>query len=186
MQAKLLPGIYNLKGDDLVDHADYLNLIGLFKTLHESGRTTAQLTDNEIVMVEEIANNDFGISRSLAKALLEGQTREKKSRSLCPELPINNSKGDLDVKEQKTSDFDIKVSPNPAQSQVLIEYALPESSSFGILKLVNALGEKQVELQLESSKGSKLIDIQGLPSGIYLVVITDLNGRNYATKLIKL
>ena len=183
--AKRFPDLYNLKDDDLVDHTHYTSLLALFKTLHETGRTTEQLNDEEIKMVEGIAGLATGVSRSLAKALLEGQQGDSRSNYLCPELPINKNKGDLDVKEQKTSDFEIKVSPNPAQSQVLIEYTLPESSSFGILKLVNALGERQMELQLESSKESQLIDIHGLPSDLYFIIVTDQHGRFFTAKIVK-
>ena len=185
--ANQLPGLYNLKGDDLSDHAYYMNLLDLFKTLHETGRTTAQLTDEEIKMVEDITSVATGVSKSLAKALLESRPGERGSRDHCPDLSqmFDKGRGIPDNETQKTSDFLITVSPNPALSQVLIEYTLPETSPYGILKLVNSLGEKEMELQLESNKGSKVINTHGLPSGLYFIIITDLNGRSRNYKLIK-
>ena len=77
------------------------------------------------------------------------------------------------------------MTPNPASSQVTVEYALPEGSSHATLSVVNTLGEKLLELGLEGNRGSMVVDLRELPAGVYFFVVTDLNGRTSSGKVVK-
>ena len=182
-----LPSVYGLTDEDLADHADYMSLLVLFKTLHDSGRTTAQLTEEEIRMVEGIAANTYGVARLYAKVLLDGQLGDRGARHLCPTLPQEDDKerGSSGIGEYQNSDFMVTVSPNPAYTQVQVAYTLPKASTSASLSLVNVLGEKVTEVWLENNHGSAVIDLSNLPAGLYFVSVTDTNGRRCVKKVVK-
>jgi PKD domain/Secretion system C-terminal sorting domain len=78
---------------------------------------------------------------------------------------------------------DIRVAPNPASGQVMIEYVLP-TKAFDV-KLYNAAGIVVGQKQLpEVHHGSIYTDVSGLLPGIYFVVLRDQLGRAYQTKLL--
>lgn len=185
--AKNLPTKYGLEGDDLNDHMDYIRLLELYRTLHKEGRTKNQLTEDETVMVEEIASNTFGISRSLAKALLENQPIKRRTWFPCPELPRPESKerGSSSAEKHKASNFTIKVTPNPASTQAKVDYWLPKVSFNAKLSLVNVFGEQMIEFLLEGDRGSTVIDFGNLPEGVYLIIISDSNGNTFTEKVVK-
>lgn len=182
-----LPSVYGLTDEDLADHADYMSLLVLFKTLHDSGRTTAQLTEEEIRMVEGIAANTYGVARLYAKVLLDGQLGDRGARHLCPTLPQEDDKerGSSGIGEYQNSDFMVTVSPNPAYTQIKVAYTLPKASANATLSLVNVLGEKVTEVLLNENKGSTVIDLSHVPSGIYVIIVKDQNGNSCSKKLVK-
>ena len=185
--AQTLPSLYGLEGDELSDHANHLRLLGLHRALRQSGRTTTQLTDDERLMVEDIARAGYPYSGSLAAALLETGGLRGDDRSFCPELPriADRGRGETGTEEREASDLKVTVTPNPASSQVTVEYALPEGSSHATLSVVNTLGEKLLELGLEGNRGSMVVDLRELPAGVYFFVVTDLNGRTSSGKVVK-
>ena len=185
--AQTLPSLYGLEGDELSDHANHLRLLGLHRALRQSGRTTTQLTDDERLMVEDIARAGYPYSGSLAAALLETGGLRGDDRSFCPELPriADRGRGETGTEEREASDLKVTVPPNPASSQVTVEYALPEGSSHATLSVVNTLGEKLLELGLEGNRGSMVVDLRELPAGVYFFVVTDLNGRTSSGKVVK-
>lgn len=185
--AQTLPSLYGLEGDELSDHANHLRLLGLHRALRQSGRTTTQLTDDERLMVEDIARAGYPYSGSLAAALLETGGLRGDDRSFCPELPriADRGRGETGTEEREASDLKVTVTPNPASSQVTVEYALPEGSSHATLSVVNTLGEKFLELGLEGNRGSMVVDLHELPASVYFFVITDQSGRTSSSKIAK-
>ena len=77
------------------------------------------------------------------------------------------------------------MTPNPASSQVTVEYILPEGSSRAMLSILNTLGEKLLELGLEGNRGSKIVDLHELPASVYFFVITDQSGKTSSGKVVK-
>ena len=167
--ANLLPDLYELEGDGLRDHSDYIRLLGLFRTLYVSGRTTAQLTDGERMMVDSIADWGIGFSRSMAEGIHESYSGEPRTNYLCPQLPeVEGSRGSTGIDGiVDDAAFAVSVSPNPAKSVVKIDYTLPEGATEAVLEMANILGVKVLSVALEGGSGSKEIKLGKLSSGIY-------------------
>ena len=91
--------------------------------------------------------------------------------------------GSANTEEREARDFKVTVMPNPASSQVTVEYTLPEGSTRATLSVVNTLGEKMTELGLEGSRGSRVVDLHELPASVYFFVVTDQSGRTSSSKL---
>ena len=93
-------GNYGLKGDGLKDHNAYLKLVGLYVDLHRTDRGVSQLTDAEMSMVKNIADNGNGSSQSMAEAVMAGSgdlviVRPCLTMSLTPGTP--SVRGDEEI-----------------------------------------------------------------------------------------
>ncbi|MCR5036611.1 MAG: hypothetical protein K6A73_04735, partial [Bacteroidales bacterium] len=88
-----LPSTYNLQGDDLSDHNDYMTLLGLYQTLHNSNRTVHEMTSSETDMVKDMAENGLGASQQMARAILMTINDRYIEPYICPDMPRNPDRG---------------------------------------------------------------------------------------------
>ena len=185
--AQALPTLYGLEGEELADHSNHLRLLGLYRALHLSGRTTDQLTDDERLLVEDMARAAYPYSGSLARALLESTGPRGNNDYTCPKLPgtADKGSGSTGTEDHEAPDFKVTATPNPASSQVTVEYTLPEGSKRATLSIANILGMEMLTMEIDGSNGSKTIDTSAWPSGLYYLIVTDGNGRSYSEKIIK-
>lgn len=166
--AALLPELYELSANGLKDHLDYMRLLGLFRSLHMSGRTTAQLMDDERRMVDSIADGGTGFSKSMAEAIRENYVGEPRADYPCPDLPATRGMlGNLGISESDDINFSVAIAPNPATSQISINYVLPEEAYEALFEITNILGVKMISVALDGRNGIKDIYVGKIPSGIY-------------------
>ncbi len=74
----------------------------------------------------------------------------------------------------------LHLSPNPSKDAVWITLYLPDSQ-YAALEVRNSFGQVVFQGQLASSQGYRF-DIEHLPSGIYFVTASDLQGKQLLTK----
>ena len=98
--AKTLPDRYGLQGAALEEHEDYLEIIRLHEQLHETSRSALQLSDNEVSMLEEMAENGEGQSQIMARALL---SENRGTLVLTNALGIEVMRVELEGKEGATT-----------------------------------------------------------------------------------
>lgn len=165
--AEQLPNRYQLESDCLLDHLEYMQLLVLHRTLHATHRTVAQLSDSERKMVESIAKEGSGFSKSMATAMLRGFSDEPTYS--CPTLPSGTRgvEGFTGIDQLEVSDFSVSVIPNPASTMARVEYTLPEGSQQASLDLVNIFGEKVMSVVMKGQSGSKTVMLDSLPKGVY-------------------
>ena len=172
--ANMLPTLYNLEGDELVDHNDYMQLITLYRTLAQEGRTTMQLSATEKSLVEGIAYNGKGTSQAMAKSLLTiyGEFDEE-----CPQPSISsNGRGVgkttyIEDDISRAMGFSLKVNPNPANAWVAVDYTLPEGFNNAVITLTDSMGLDVYIQDLHGEHGQDVIDLQKLPVGVYILTI---------------
>lgn len=167
--AATLPALYGLSGDELTEHSNYTVLLNLYKALHDTQRTIDQMNDNERLLVEAIAENGFGFSKSLARAIMERLGNDPYLTYTCPSLPTGSrgTDGPTEVREQKQTGFSVVMTPNPTSSWVGIDYSLPKGCPKATLDLFNTLGVKVMTVQLEGESGSKVAMLGEIPAGVY-------------------
>lgn len=175
--ARLLPELYSFDEFEWSDQTDYLRLLDLYQTLYYSGRSYFEMTELEVEMIQEIVEEGIGFSQSLAEAILSEIQYRDILQDVCPTLPEvsrTENRNTTAVSETSTNGLwgvGFSVSPTPATTWIKIEYVLPNNKDRGVLYLSNAMGVKVLEVELEGNQDSKVIDIQNLSSGIYLLVL---------------
>ena len=172
--ANTLPDVYQLKGDDLADHKDYMAIVNLYQKLYNTNRTVHEMTADETTMVKDIAENGFGTSRLMARGIMMEIGLRYQEPYICPELPREIERGTTagngrDIEEH--DDFTVSLSPIPATTWVTIDYKLPEMSAKATMTLVNSTGSKAFETELLGDKGTKVLDIRNLPNGVYTYIV---------------
>ena len=70
----------------------------------------------------------------------------------------------------------IQVYPNPSSNTIIIE--MPPESMVSEFRIYNAQGQL-----VKVEHGTNVIDVAGLPKGIYLLLITDKNKKNYVKRI---
>ena len=172
--ANMLPTLYNLEGDDLVDHNDYMQLITLYRALVQDGRTTMQLNATEKSLVDDIAYNGKGTSQAMAKSLL---TIYNEFDEECPQ-PSISSNGRGVGKTTYTEDdisramgLSLKLNPNPANTWVAVDYTLPKGFNNAVITLTDSMGLEVYTHNVHGDRGQNVINLQKLPVGVYILTI---------------
>jgi hypothetical protein len=76
------------------------------------------------------------------------------------------------------SDNSFRVYPNPAKDKIYVEL----STGFGHIRLFNITGLQVLESTGNSEK--VILDVKNLPSGIYLLKLSNTEGQIYTQKII--
>lgn len=175
--ANALPTVYELTGDDLYDHKDYMSLLELYHDLYISNRTVFELTDNELNMVKNIAENGFGTSKSLATTLLREISGQYGNNCTCPTLPEQIVRKTISSNNNAVKDdvYSVNIIPNPATTQTTLEYQLPEKAALSTLRIMNSLGIIVLEISIYDDKGTRTLDLGNLPAGIYTYIFRSGN-----------
>ncbi len=169
-----LPSTYNLQGDDLSDHNDYMTLLGLYQTLHNSNRTVHEMTSSETDMVKDMAENGLGASQQMARAMLMTINDRYIEPYICPDMPRNPDRGTTSGNANPTanvSELSVIVAPIPATTWVSVDYKLPCDTGSATMSVFNSLGVKVKEVELNGSQGTKTLDLHGMPDGVYSYIV---------------
>ena len=176
--ANMLPTLYGLTGDDLVEHNDYITLLELYRDLDSIGRTPKQLNNMERATVEQIANYGTGTPQAMAKTIMIGAYGYNYDD--CPSgldlyYPVKgledsgSSLSDEDL--SRAMGFAVNVSPNPASTWVAIDYTLPAGATKAQMRIVNALGMTVGTYDLQGKETQKVLDLRDLASGVYTYTV---------------
>lgn len=175
--ANMLPDLYELEGDGLADHTDYMRLLDLYRTLGTSGRTVFEMTEEETEMVEGIADYGRGTSQAMAEALLSGVMDDRGDRAyFCPDLPKpkrgETGRNDYSgVLMNEALGFSASVSPSPATTWTTVDFTLPAGATKASMTLTSTMGVKAMEVELNGNQGSKVLDLRSLAAGVYVYSI---------------
>lgn len=176
--ANMLPSLYGLTGNDLMEHNDYVELLELYRDLHNDDRNIMQLDSTERAQVERIALQSSGYPRAMAQAVLYGTDWESYAENPfdCPTLtlPQGVQRGGYAFTPEdlgKALGLSISVKPNPATTWTAVDYTLPAKLSKATITVSNALGVIVMSTELNGNQGQKVLDLHGLADGVYLYTI---------------
>lgn len=176
--ANMLPTLYNLSGDDLAEHNDYMAMLTLYKKLFIDGRSIMQLDMLERALVEHTADYSSGIPQAMAKAIMMEAYGYRYSD--CPsgvnlEYPVKGlgqmgavfSDEDMD----KAMGFSVNVSPNPARTWVAIDYTLPIGASKAQIRIADIYGKSVATYSLHGTESQKVLDLRDFVPGVYIYTV---------------
>lgn len=174
--ANMLPELYELQGNALADHADYMRLITLHQTLNRENRTVFGLTEAETLMVDSIATFGTGTSKAMAEAMLSEMSEDYMRDYFCPTMPDDDG-GDRSVGKATNASlneamgFIVSVCPNPATTWTTVDYTLPVRMSQATITVTNTLGVTMISAELNGNQGQKVLDLRGLADGVYVYIV---------------
>lgn len=176
--ANMLPTLYNLSGDDLAEHNDYMAMLTLYKKLFIDGRSIMQLDMLERALVEHTADYSSGTPQAMAKAIMMEAYGYRYSD--CPsgvnlEYPVKGlgqmgavfSDEDMD----KAMGFSVNVSPNPARTWVAIDYTLPIGASKAQIRIADIYGKSVATYSLHGTESQKVLDLRDFVPGVYIYTV---------------
>jgi len=171
--ANMLPSLYDLKGNDSIEHLYYIDMLSMHQTLYQQGRNTFQLDSAEKADISYIANNSKGIAGAQAKSILEAVYNEY--CAVCPDV-----EGSAGYKSATTINpdvlgkiygLDVQVKPNPANQWAEFYYTLPDKVTTGSITIRNTSGSIIEVIEVSGKQGQKLWDTRNIASGTYLYTI---------------
>lgn len=176
--ANMLPSLYEFSNEEMNEHADYLSMLNLYRNLHQAGRNTRQLSEQEFADVEEIAENSTGVPQRMAQNILEATAQRRFAD--CPTVPQpvpeggrGFSTGEINPELYgQAMGLSVEAKPNPATTWVAINFTLPGDAEKATLTLVNALGVKVASYTLNGHEGQRVLDLREFASGVYTCTIT--------------
>jgi hypothetical protein len=183
--ANILPQLYNLQGNHLVEFNHYLDILQLKQTLYNENRSIENLTQTENAILTDIAENSEGDAGSQARSILV--TFYGQHYNNCKSL----SDGELSFKNQiintnllgEAYGLSISVKPNPAKYFAAFDYVLPNQESSAILEIRDITGVCLASFNLYGNMGQKIWDTRNVPSGSYIFTIK-VDGFTKSGKLI--
>jgi hypothetical protein len=169
----MLPQLYNLTGDALTEHSNYMQMLTLYQTLYAEGRQMTELTASEKDMLYNHANNSLGTAGTLAQGILTAYYNE--TYIDCFELSEQASykRGSINPATlAKIYGMEISVKPNPATTWAAFDYALPEGETSATLFITDPTGKVIETLPLTGNQGQKLWDTRTIKPSAYVYQMT--------------
>lgn len=173
--ANTLPNKYNLQGDELSDHNDYMTLLNLYRALYNSNRTVRELTESEKETVANIAENGHGASKLMATGIIMETSDRTAVSYICPALSREDGDKNEDTSGNKDIDYVdelfVGLSPIPASTWVSVDYKLPANYAKATMTIMSSYGAKIMDVELLGDKGTTTIDLRDLSNGVYSYIV---------------
>ncbi len=168
----LIPDLYELTEENLVEHNQLKSLIEIQSNQINSGRSVYQTTEQEKSTLMAIAENSRGLAGRKAKNILSFVYGEKYCD--CPEIGEGENKSSSaitqanDLKEDITL-LNVTVSPNPAKAWTTFNFDLPLNVNTVYGSISDVQGKIVHTFQCENRQ--YVWNTKNLKNGVYLYTI---------------
>ena len=170
--ANMLPQLYDLEGDQLIEHNYYIDMLILHDTLYQQSRNTQQLDSTEVAGLVLIADSSKGIAGAQAKSILESCYGYH--FTFCPSLEgsVAYKNSVINMESFGTAyGLDITVKPNPAKQWAAFDYSLPTGVTSAIIIITDISGKTVATLSVNGKQGQKIWDTRHIVQGIYIYTL---------------
>jgi hypothetical protein len=165
----ILPALYNLEGNDLLAYNNYKTLVELQINLSQQERNIFGLTETELNVLVDIADNGYGTAKYSAQGMLEYAYGYEYCN--CPSLPdsIGLKSSNLVNNDMiQAAGLDISAKPNPANTWVAFTYRLPVTISSATIIIADAAGKVMDKININEEQGQIIWDVRDIEPGIYI------------------
>jgi hypothetical protein len=170
---------------DIVSGIELLSdLVDLLTSVRTDGRSIMELDSIEYFELNNIADADLLFASGRARNILCFVYGECEDRS--PVIDTSQTMKRSTAFYDNNKDFQkkyIKITPNPANDLVQIEYAIPDSEGF-IFGILNSEGTRLFHKEVSVGYGTMYINVKDYTNGIYIYQATCKNGYHETGKLI--
>ncbi len=166
--ANLIPGLYELDGDELTEHNYYMDMLDFTINLSQDGRNIFELNDTELLAVENIAENSNGLAGIQAKNILGFVYGHDYCN--CPDIPdaTGSKSSSINMNSFKQlSGMSLTVEPVPARQWTAFNYSLPDNNTIGEIRISDVSGKVVEIITIKGQQGQKVWDTRKINSGVY-------------------
>lgn len=182
--ANILPTLYNLQGEELQEHANYIQLLDLEFNLMSQNRHIVALDSTELAVLNTFADSSKQASGAASKGILE--TYYGNHYCNCPEIVSEASYKNTYVDPNsinKIYGLEINAKPNPAKDWAAFDYTLPENATNASLIITDELGKTIETFILLGQQGQQLWDTRSIGVGNYIYTLK-VDGYNASGKIV--
>lgn len=166
--ADMVPGLYQLEGDELAEYNEYLGLLDFRINLMQTGKDIFGLDAPEIQYLADVADNGNGLAKTGAQNILEFAYGYEYCN--CPDLSdlsgLKSSAINMGAYGQLYG-ASVSVQPNPATDWVAFDYTLPNKGSEAMIKITDASGKLIEVFGAKGAQGQKIWDTRHIKPGAY-------------------
>jgi len=181
----LMPSLYELDGQALMDYNDYKSLMLMQLNLEQQGRNICELDSTEVVVLVDYAENSAGEAKYMARGILNFAY----GFNYCDCIVNSDSSFMKSSKIFPSKSFDmmfgseVTVKPNPACEWTTFNYKLPDNSSEGIIEITDVSGAIIERLTITGKEEQKVWDTRKIKSGVYFYSL-NVSGNNKTGKIV--
>jgi len=166
----IIPVVRNLEGNDLVEFAEYKELILWQIQLMQQDGDVTSIDDASINMLFETAESGTGRASLLSRAMLEYGQGYHFDKCL-PIVDQTSYKSENLNYISRENGLTITANPNPANTWVTFEYGLPVTANGAELIVSDMQGKLVVSFRLAGPQGQKVWDTRLVEKGIYVYTL---------------
>lgn len=168
--ANMLPELYELEEQALVDHEFYIDLLEFNINLKQTNRSPLEITEEEFALIEYIAQNSTSASGVNAKAILEHFYDQHFCNCVNTSVDVNKSaNASIDPNQfAEAMGLFITADPNPATTWVSFNYQLPIGKEKAVLTITNTEAKQIAQFIFTSEVGQKVWDTRSINAGTYI------------------
>ena len=167
-----IPSDFELSPEEDIIHQDYVNYYGVLQTMYDSNLNARQLDSANVQALLEIMNNTHPLISAYARGLLvkgrhidftETVAFNGNTKSFPYYYYLNWES--VEIPEENH----LKLFPNPAGDYVIIYFNTFEYGQTGICTVDDIRGNTIMSVKLNSIQNQAILNITGIPNGIYII-----------------
>lgn len=180
---ELLPELYDLEGDALVEHNEWADLMNMQLSWQSEGRNPMSLTENELAILNDLADNGNKKAKYQAQGILEQFYGNNYIDCIMP--PEGNKSTTAYTKNDlaQAMGLSLVANPNPAKEYTEFTYSLPFDNENATISIFDITGRLLEQKQLNSPINKVAYNTSKLVAGSYTIEIRTYE-YSYSTKLI--
>jgi hypothetical protein len=160
---------YTLDGVVLDNHQDYTALLNMLYGVYQEERTEATLTKDEVIVLHEIAANNYGFAAIKAANIVDFFYSD--TYRYHPTLPEAGQEKRGALPLTKITKGNLTIYPNPTTTWAEVRYRLPKEITQGRLVITSTTGQEILTRIVQGQEGNITINTRKWLTGTYFVVL---------------
>ncbi|MDZ7778301.1 MAG: T9SS type A sorting domain-containing protein [Bacteroidales bacterium] len=163
-----IPAQFTLSDEQLQENSSYGQLISLLTEMQQDTLAFPSADSTHIAALWDIVDNGSGKAVLYAGNMLLAMGEMEREEYVY--LPSSNKSVEIrDYSDaEKPEDQILRVYPNPAKGYLVAEYHLDNMKS-GVIRIITSSGKTVHKEKLQYNENKKMIDLQHLGNGTYIV-----------------
>jgi hypothetical protein len=176
---------FDLTPEELTEHQAYADFLGLKKQIRQDTSAVFLIDDARKEALEQVAEVSSGLPGAWARNILIAAGK------ISYEEPILYPQEELKIKRKDKykgsrpplAGNHLRLYPNPANEFIIVEFELAKEEAPVLLTVSDLTGKKLLNVPLSSQEKYRVIPVNMLQNGIYVVTLKTILGKVKSGKL---